>query len=89
MARGRVRADGLILWAGSFPSDVDLDVFRDRLSGAPVVVVVGKRDQLAPWAAADAQLERFGAAGIDARLVEFGGGHRLDDSTLAELAAAF
>src|SRR5688500_15169692 len=59
IARGRVRADGLILWAGSFPADVDLGEFRDRLAGAPVVVVVGKRDQLAPWAAAETQLERF------------------------------
>jgi predicted esterase len=85
VARGRVRVDELILWAGAFPPDVDLAAFRDRLAGARVAVVVGERDSLAPWAAADAQLERFIAAGIDARRLSFEGGHRLDDATLVAL----
>jgi predicted esterase len=86
IARGRAHVDELIVWAGAFPPDVDLTVLRDRLAGAPVVFVVGERDELAPWAAADAQLQRFTDAGIQARLVVFEGGHRLDYGTLAALA---
>jgi predicted esterase len=85
--RGRVRADEVILWAGSFPPDVDLAPFAARVGDAPVVLVVGTRDQLAPWAGADVALGRLVDAGLSARLVTFDGGHRLDDATLAALAA--
>jgi predicted esterase len=85
--RGRGRADEIILWAGSFPPDVDLAHFAARVGGVPVVLVVGARDALAPWAAVDTALGRLLAAGLSARLVTFDGGHRLDDATLASLAA--
>jgi len=89
LVRGhRVRADELILWAGSVPVDVDLSVLANRLAGAPVVFAVGTRDELAPWAAADVEVGRFTAAGIHARLVTFQGGHRLDNATLAAMADA-
>ena len=84
--RGRVRADEIILWAGSFPPDVDLAAFAARIGTVPVVLVVGTRDELAPWAAADVTVGRLVDAGVAARLVTFHGGHRLDDATLASLA---
>lgn len=86
LAYGRVRADELILWAGAFPPDIDLASFADRVRDTSVVLVVGTRDELASWTAADTQLERLAAAGIRARLLTFDGGHRLDDRTLAALA---
>jgi predicted esterase len=88
LAYGRIRPDNVILWAGAFPPDVDLASFADRLDGVPVVLVVGTRDQLASWAGAEAQLQRFTEAGIAARLVSFGGGHRLDEATLKALTDA-
>ena len=88
IARGTVRAHELIVWAGSFPQDVEPPLLRERLGDAPVTVVVGTRDQLAPWAAAETQVERFTAAGIGARLIRFDGGHRLDDATLRSIASA-
>lgn len=84
--RGRVRADEMILWAGSFPPDVDVTTFAARIGGAAVVFVVGARDELTPWAGADVALRRLIDAGVAARLVTFEGGHRLDDATLAALA---
>jgi len=87
LARGNgVRADEVILWAGAFPPDLNVAEFGGRVGAAPVVLVVGARDTLAPWAAADETLGRFTAAGIAARLVTFEGGHRLDDATLAAIA---
>jgi predicted esterase len=89
LARGRgVPAREVILWAGSFPPDVDRALFASRLAGAPVVFVVGTRDQLASWVRADEEVGRFTAAGINARLVTFDGGHRLDNATLATIAAS-
>jgi predicted esterase len=87
LVRGRrVRANEVILWAGSVPADVDLALLANRLAGAPVVFALGTRDELAPWAAADMEVGRFSAAGIHARLVTFDGGHRLDNATLAAIA---
>jgi predicted esterase len=87
LVRGRrVRADEVVLWAGSFPTDVDLSELAARLAGAGVVFAMGRRDELASWAAADVEVGRFSAAGIDARLVTFDGGHRLDNATLASIA---
>jgi len=87
LARGRrVRPDQVILWAGSFPSDVDVSQLAGRLAGAAVIFAVGTRDELASWASADVQVDRFSAAGIDARLVTFDGGHRMDTATLTALA---
>jgi predicted esterase len=87
LVRGRrVRVDEVVLWAGSFPTDVDLSELAARLAGAGVVFAVGTRDELASWVAADAEVGRFSAAGIDARLVTFDGGHRLDNATLASIA---
>lgn len=85
LTRGRTRADEVILWAGAFPPDVDVAAFAERVAGCAVVLVVGTRDELAPWAAADVALGRFAEVGIAARLVSFDGGHRLDDATLASL----
>ena len=86
VARGRVRVDELIVWAGAFPEDVDLVALRERLAGAAVAFVAGSRDQLAAWASTETHLDRFTAAGIRARLVTFDGGHRLDNATLVALA---
>ncbi len=87
LVRGRrVRANEVVLWAGSVPADVDLSDLAGRLSGAPVVFAVGTRDELASWAAADVEVGRFSAAGIQTRLVTFNGGHRLDTPTLSEIA---
>lgn len=87
LARGHVCADRLILWAGSYPPEVDLAGLAPRLARTDVVLVAGDRDALTPPAGASAQLERFRTAGIAARLIAFDGGHRLDDATLIALAA--
>jgi predicted esterase len=88
VAYGRPRPDELILWAGAFPPEVDLAALATRLEGTAVTLVVGARDELASWANADSHLRRLTDAGIAARLVTFGGGHRLDAGTLASLTGA-
>ena len=87
VARGTVRPNELILWGGSFPLDIDPADFRRRMDGVALAMVFGSRDQLAPIGAGEAQLERLTGAGIDARLLSFEGGHRLDDATLLSLAS--
>ena len=88
VARGATRVDDVILWAGSFPPDVEPARLGERIGTASVTLVVGGRDNLASWAGAETQLERLTAGGLAARLVQFDGGHRLDDATLTSLAAS-
>jgi len=89
LVRGRRARPGmLVLWAGSVPADVDLADLGGLLAGAPVVFAIGASDELASWAAADVEVGRFTTAGIHARLVTFNGGHRLDTTTLGEIAGA-
>ena len=87
VARSDVRPDELILWAGTLPQELELAAFSARLAGARVTMAFGSRDLLVLPAVGETQLERLTSAGIDARLVSFEGGHRLDDATLIELAA--
>ena len=88
VARGPVFPSELILWAGTFPLDIDLTEFSRRVGGIPVTMVFGSRDQLTPIAAAEAQLERLTHAGTNVRMISFDGGHRLDDATLLSLASS-
>jgi predicted esterase len=88
IARGAVRPAELILWAGSFPPDIDLMEFGQRIRGTAVTMVFGSRDQLTPITAAESQRERLTGAGIEVALIAFDGGHRLDDATLLSLASS-
>ena len=87
IARGDVRVDELIVWAGSLPPDVELANLQARIEGARVTFVAGKKDHLAAWASADTQVERFKTIGVAATLLTFDGGHRLDDDTLVTLSS--
>jgi predicted esterase len=87
-AYGNARPSQLILWAGKFPPDIDLRPLAEKLAGAPVLLVTGRRDSLASWSAADQEAHRFADAGIDATLMSFDGGHRLDNATLAAISDA-
>lgn len=86
LAFGRTRAHEVILWAGSFPSDLDARRLAERLGTAPVVVVAGTGDELVTRQTLEAQLPTLRDAGLAARLVTFDGAHRLDRATLRALA---
>jgi predicted esterase len=88
VAYGNAPTSQLILWAGKFPPDIDLRPLAEKLAGAAVVLVTGTRDSLASWSAADQEARRFAEAGIDAKLMSFDGGHRLDNATLAAISDA-
>ena len=85
VCRGRVRADQLILWAGPWPPELDRAAAA-RLTGVRVTRVVGDTDEMAAPRLVAAEDERMRAAGIDAPLVRFAGGHQLDRETLRSLA---
>jgi len=86
-ARDRVW-DAVILWGGTIPQDVDARSLATRSKSGCVELVVGERDAYATPVRRATMQEALQAAGVNARLRTFSGGHRLDDATLAEIATS-
>jgi len=84
--RGQARLDRLVLWAGLFPPELGGEADVAALRPVRIVRVVGTKDEFATEKLLAAEAARFHALGLDALLVRFGGGHRLDDGTLRDLA---
>jgi predicted esterase len=82
LASGRGRADRFVAWAGTLPPDLALDRLAACLAGAPLILVTGSADQFASWVNLEENRARLHAAGIAFELLEFDGGHRLDDGIL-------
>lgn len=80
---GTARFDGICLWAGSLPPELDPTPLIDR----PVAVVAGHRDSYLPSDWVTRESERLRSHGIAAREFTFHGGHRLDRTVLSEVAA--
>lgn len=76
----------LVLWGSAFPDDLDLGE-SSSLRRMAIVFAFGDRDQWVTSKLVEAHRARFAAAGFPARMVEYAGGHRLDDETLRQLAA--
>lgn len=96
VTKGQIVTDRLIVWGGLVPHDLDLETLKApaangrRVDGSSteIIIVVGSDDGLVTAASVAEQGERLARASIAARTVSFAGGHRLDDQTLAALAAA-
>lgn len=90
VTKGQIVTDRLIIWGGLIPHDLDLAALAPPASapGTEIVIVVGTEDGLVTSAAIAEQAERMSRESIVARTMTFAGGHRLDDETLAALAAS-
>ena len=84
LARGRVRARSLVLWAGTLPPELALDA-RSGLRELDLTLVAGTRDQFATPELVRRQEEALRTAGMPFALRRFEGGHRLDDDVLADV----
>ena len=84
LARGRVQAQSLVLWAGTLPPELALDA-RSVLRALDLTLVAGTRDQFATPELVSRQEEALRAAAMPFELRRFDGGHRLDDDVLADV----
>lgn len=86
VARGAVRPDALILWAGTLPPELDSPADLEPFRRLDLALVVGSGDPAANPAAV-AELEgRLSKHAITYRLVRFDGGHEIDAEVLKALA---
>jgi predicted esterase len=86
LVRGTARPDEAVFWAGSLPPEIEPAAVRDRLAGVRLTMVLGRGDPLGEWTGLDRTVAAYRAAGLDAHLLEFEGGHTLDAGTLRRLA---
>lgn len=81
VCQGKVQPHKLILWAGSFPQDLDLPSASQKLQSTELILVVGDNDEFIKQPAIKEVKELLDQHAIPYRLVEFNGGHDIDHST--------
>ena len=85
-ALGRYPVARLVLWGGELPPDLDLAAAAARFN--EVVIVRGTRDELVTAKTVAGIVHRLRQHQVRHRVVEFDGGHEVDEQVLADLAAA-
>lgn len=84
LARGKARADTLVLWAGPMPIEMDAQSSAP-LARLRILRVMGEADDMGSPEAMRAEDTRYAAMGITAEVVRFAGGHEIDQATLLSL----
>jgi len=87
-ARGRGAVDHLVLWGAAAPPELDSATSLEPLTRMQLSLVAGTRDKLFSDGAREEQKQRLDRHGVSFSELGFDGGHRLDDDTLATLAAS-
>ena len=82
------KVDVLVLWGGLIPPDIELPTVAPVFRQLRLTTVAGERDTMVTREHIDKQEERLSELGIPHRLVTFDGGHHLDRTVLAGLAAS-
>ena len=85
LTRGAARAGRLILWAGPVPPELDTAAVAP-LRGTRLTRVLGDDDETAPPGIRAAEAAKLQSLGLEAELVTYTGGHRLDAPTLLRIA---
>ncbi|MGB0422964.1 MAG: alpha/beta hydrolase [Flavobacteriales bacterium] len=81
---GQTIFDALVLWAGSFPKDMDLGLLKECLEDSPLVLVVGSKDEFIKSEHINDVKVLLDGAGISYSFVHFDGGHTIQDTALKE-----
>ena len=87
VALGSAVVHRVILWAGPAPADLDMKRLAARMDGLTVEIVLGSRDEFAGARKLESELALLQEAGVQHRVVRFDGGHTIDQTVLAGLAA--
>lgn len=81
-----IHINRLILWAGTFPVDIDLSIHGNRFRAIPTTVVYGHQDEYLEYLKPEDYKEFLDQAGIPYNIVTFEGKHEMNTDVLKELA---
>lgn len=84
-----IRPSRLILWAGSFPHDINPLEYDRIFNGLPVDYVYGKEDQFLQNVNMDEKMKALNATGMNVSVWTFDGKHVMDKPTLAKIVDSF
>jgi predicted esterase len=79
---GLVKVNELVLWAGSFPHDLNFDLAKQIFNQLKLTLVVGNKDEFEPIIKLQDHQNKLNELGIKFNVVEFEGGHDIDKKTL-------
>ena len=82
LATENVIVHRLILWAASFPEDIDFAMGKAAFAGLPVAMVYGSQDEFITPEALDRKQQLMAQLGIAPRIYTFDGGHTIHPETL-------
>lgn len=85
VCQGKVHAHKLILWAGSFPQDLDLPSASQKLRSTELILVVGDNDEFIKQPAIKEVRKLLDQHAISYNLIEFKGGHDIDHPTFEQV----
>lgn len=85
LASGQVPCQHLVLWAASFPEDVNFESGKTAFDGIPVDVVYGTQDEFISAEKLQHQQEIMRRLGISPQVHTFEGGHTIDKEMLSGL----
>jgi predicted esterase len=80
-----VKIDQLVLWAASFPPDLDLGVHGDKLNGLNLLLVMGTNDPFIKEKDIRQVQQLLDEGGIKYSIERFEGEHEIDSETLKKL----
>ena len=84
-ALGHHAVSRLILWGGELPPDLDLQAAAARFAELDTVLVHGTQDEIVTTKVVQGIVQRLKEHGVRHRLVEFEGGHEIDEEVLKEV----
>lgn len=89
MANNSIRPKQLVMWAGSFPHDVDATEHSDIFNGLSMHYAYGNEDQFLKDVDMDEKLQEMKKTGMEIRPWTFEGKHVMDKPTLAKIVNSF
>ncbi len=81
-----VEFDRLILWAGLFPPDLDMQAGSKKLGDKEIMMIYGDQDQFLTEERLLSQQNFIRQLSIQPKTIVFKGGHQIDSDTLSRLA---
>jgi predicted esterase len=85
LASGQVPCHHLVLWAASFPEDINFETGKSTFQAFPVDVVYGTMDEFITPESLQRQQQLMAQFGITPRVLTFEGGHTLQSEILSKL----
>ncbi|RDV13458.1 phospholipase [Pontibacter diazotrophicus] len=83
LATGQVPVHRLVLWAASFPEDIDFDAGKAAFQDLPVAVVYGTQDEFITPDKLEQKGQLMAQLGITPQVYTFDGGHTVHPETLS------